>query len=75
MQPVLISRFLINLRQSGPSVEGESADGRVISISAVNFRMPTIQNVIGNMGEPLDHAVHEHLDEYEIPDGHPDNEL
>ncbi|KAJ3536623.1 hypothetical protein NM688_g6811 [Phlebia brevispora] len=48
---IMISRFLINLRQvdSTESIEAP----RFSQFSVPNFRVPTIPDIIGNLGEPL----------------------
>ncbi|KAJ3553445.1 hypothetical protein NM688_g3610 [Phlebia brevispora] len=50
---IVLSRFLINLRQvdSAPS----SSVVRSSQFSTPNFRVPSIPNIIGNLGEPLVH--------------------
>ena len=56
----VLSRFLINLRQAGASSTWESADEGSPDFSNVNFRMPTIQSVIGNIGGYLDDGLQDH---------------
>ncbi|PSS32235.1 hypothetical protein PHLCEN_2v2004 [Hermanssonia centrifuga] len=55
MQPILISRFLLNLRQVGsPEIDSQEAfDSR---FSVPRFRVPSLASIIGNMGEDLDHG-------------------
>lgn len=60
LTPILISRFLLNLRQLGTSeVEDSEHSGHRDSpsqhMSTVNFRLP--DSIVGNMGEPLEHGV------------------
>ncbi|KAF7798063.1 hypothetical protein EIP86_009276 [Pleurotus ostreatoroseus] len=65
LPPLLISRFLINLRQAGPSLIGES-DGKPdenVQRSTVIFRQPALQSIIGNMGGSLDDGLQDPLGE------------
>ncbi|THG94777.1 hypothetical protein EW026_g6758 [Hermanssonia centrifuga] len=55
LQPILISRFLLNLRQVG-SPEIDSQEAFSSQFSAPGFRVPTLASIIGNMGEDLDHG-------------------
>ncbi|KAJ3559718.1 hypothetical protein NM688_g174 [Phlebia brevispora] len=48
---LILSRFLINLRQVDTPNTSEVA--RLSRFSAVKFHMPSIPTVIGNLGEPL----------------------
>lgn len=67
MQPLLISRFLINLRGADESLVEHEIDTREPSQTAtVNFRIPTVQSVIGNIGEPLYDGIAEPLDDSTI---------
>ncbi|KAJ3547685.1 hypothetical protein NM688_g5375 [Phlebia brevispora] len=52
---VILSRFLINLRQVDAPESGSAA--RLSHFSLPNFRVPSIPSIIGNLGEPL--ADHE----------------
>ncbi|KAJ3541650.1 hypothetical protein NM688_g6055 [Phlebia brevispora] len=54
---ILISRFLINLRQAG-----HTDPGNVSHFSVSRFHLPTIASIIGDLGEPLAHGE-ENLDE------------
>ncbi|KAJ3558484.1 hypothetical protein NM688_g903 [Phlebia brevispora] len=58
---VVLSRFLINLRQ----VEnGETSHMSHFSrFSAPSFRVPTLPDIIGNLGEPLVNGDHDPIDE------------
>lgn len=51
LQPIMISRFLINLRQAAST--GGSGQRGASSFSVANFRIPSLNAVIGNMSEPL----------------------
>lgn len=54
LQAILISRFLLNLRQTEePATSHESHLSR---FSMPNFRMPTIASITGDMGNYLDHG-------------------
>ncbi|KAJ3526724.1 hypothetical protein NM688_g8225 [Phlebia brevispora] len=48
---IILSRFLINLRQINVPESGSAA--RFSHFSLPNFRMPSIPSIIGNLGEPL----------------------
>ncbi|THG94788.1 hypothetical protein EW026_g6748 [Hermanssonia centrifuga] len=55
LSPILVSRFLLNLRQLGePQNETQSHFNSRFSIPG--FRVPTLESVIGNMGADLDHG-------------------
>lgn len=59
VQPLLVSRFLINLRQADDRTNYMSTKLETVPVSAtVHFRTPTdtdtIGSVIGQMGRPLD---------------------
>ncbi|KAJ3536622.1 hypothetical protein NM688_g6812 [Phlebia brevispora] len=56
---IILSRFLINLRQVN-SADTESNDAaRFSQFSIPNFRVPTLPDIIGNLGEPLEFGNHE----------------
>lgn len=61
LQPILISRFLLNLRHADSPEDSTSRLARFPT--PLNFRAPTLQSIVGNMGEPLDHGYQE--DTYE----------
>ncbi|KAJ3528793.1 hypothetical protein NM688_g7946 [Phlebia brevispora] len=48
---IVLSRFLINLRQINAQESGSAA--RFSQFSPPNFRMPSISSIVGNLGEPL----------------------
>lgn len=54
MQPILISRFLINLREAGTPNMTDMP--RLSRFTVPNFQVPAIQTIVGNMGEPLEHG-------------------
>ena len=62
MPSILISRFIINLRQlddhenEGTAGTTTMPAGRFSQFSVPNFRIPTADDIVGNMGEPLDRA-------------------
>ncbi|KAJ3533945.1 hypothetical protein NM688_g7208 [Phlebia brevispora] len=56
VQPILISRFLINLRQLKEPSNRAAVNSHFSQFSVVNFSVPTIQTIVGNMGEPLQHG-------------------
>ncbi|THG96397.1 hypothetical protein EW026_g5432 [Hermanssonia centrifuga] len=53
LNPILISRFLLNLREAGQSDNQQSLS----SFSAPRFHVPTLPTLIGNMGEELNHSL------------------
>ncbi|PSR89006.1 hypothetical protein PHLCEN_2v4968, partial [Hermanssonia centrifuga] len=62
LTPILISRFLLNLRQLGePENETQSRFNSRVSIPG--FRVPTLESVVGNMGADLDHGPTKEVDE------------
>ena len=63
---VLLSRFIINLRQVDTPTTNASTNQHRSRISSPNFRVPTIDEVVGNLGEPLDFV------EYYVDDGEDD---
>ncbi|THG95011.1 hypothetical protein EW026_g6569 [Hermanssonia centrifuga] len=55
LQPILISRFLLNLRQVGsPEIDSQEAYNSQFSVPG--FRIPSLSSIVGNMGEDLDHG-------------------
>ncbi|THG95373.1 hypothetical protein EW026_g6270 [Hermanssonia centrifuga] len=55
LQPMLISRFLLNLHQVGsPEINSQEAFNSQFSVPA--FRVPSLASIVGNMGEDLDHG-------------------
>ncbi|THG93780.1 hypothetical protein EW026_g7554 [Hermanssonia centrifuga] len=56
MQPILISRFLLNLRQVG-SPEIDSQEAFHSQFSVPGFRVPSLASIVGNMGEDLEHSI------------------
>ena len=56
LTPILISRFILNLRSVSQSYEESSQDMTYNSrMSVPGFRVPTMASITGNMGEMLDH--------------------
>lgn len=51
---ILLSRFIINLRQADAPATNPSDNSPPSRFSIPNFRMPTLDDVVGNLGEPLD---------------------
>ncbi len=65
LQPILISRFLLNLRQVGASQDPQNTTVSRFSIPAL--RVPTLaSSAMGNMGEDLDHGYTGDVDEVEF---------
>ena len=56
LQTLLISRFLLNLRKSQ---EPPPLASRPSRITMSGFRLPTFPEIVGDIGQPLDHAVGE----------------
>lgn len=56
LEPILISRFLINLRQADTPEDSMHAS-HLSRFSTPNFRVPTLQSFVGNMGESLEHGT------------------
>lgn len=50
--PILISRFILNLRQVGNA--NQSAPSRPSGIASIIFRIS--DSIVGNMDQPLDHG-------------------
>lgn len=53
IQPILISRFLINLRRSAGTYDHATGS----DFSAPRFRTSVVATVVGDMGEPLQHGM------------------
>ena len=64
---ILLSRFIINLRQAGPS--STASDPFTSRHSTIAFRMRnlTMNDVVGNLGEPLEFV------EYRVDDDDDDD--
>ncbi len=58
LQPILVSRFLLNLRQI-TETEHEREDAYNSSFSIPRFRVPTLASILGNLGEDLVHSFAE----------------
>lgn len=58
LQPILISRFLINLRQVDSS-NNTTQMAHFSKFSMPNLRIATINDIVGNMGEELEHDPRE----------------
>ncbi|GJE99239.1 hypothetical protein PsYK624_154890 [Phanerochaete sordida] len=58
MPPLLVQRFMLNLRQHGSLSEEDDSEPRNGTCSGtLNFRSPTAQSdFLGNIGEPLVHG-------------------
>lgn len=70
LTPILLSRFIINLRQVDSPNTDTSANQHQSRFSMPNFRMPTMNDIVGNLGEPLDFDVEHRLDdEDDAPEG------
>ncbi|THG93194.1 hypothetical protein EW026_g7975, partial [Hermanssonia centrifuga] len=55
LQPILISRFLLNLRQVGsPEIDSQEAFNSQFSLPG--FRVPSLASIVRNMGEDLEHS-------------------
>ncbi|EKM56266.1 uncharacterized protein PHACADRAFT_207547 [Phanerochaete carnosa HHB-10118-sp] len=74
MPPLLVQRFILNLRQLNLGAMTESnSDARHFSRFSVNFRMPS--DLLGNIGEPLDHGQWEHIQEDSLSGVEPRNRV
>ncbi len=70
VEPILISRFLLNLRQVGEvDPVNNTQDALTSQFSVPGFRIPTLESIlmVGNMGEYLDHGPAE-MEDSEITD-------
>ncbi|THG96032.1 hypothetical protein EW026_g5719 [Hermanssonia centrifuga] len=54
--PILISRFLFNLRQVGEPAAESGNHQHITFSSRFTIRVPTLASIVGNMGEELDHG-------------------
>ena len=54
MQPIIISRFIINLRRA--DVPEDPTENGGVTFSAPNFCRPTADSIVGDMGGPLEHG-------------------
>ncbi|EKM49496.1 uncharacterized protein PHACADRAFT_214061 [Phanerochaete carnosa HHB-10118-sp] len=74
--PILVSRFLLNLRSSTEPGITDPSIPRLSELS-VQFATPNVSNVIGNIGAPLDYTQAEELirAEYEFPGDESDASL
>ncbi len=64
MEPVLITRFLLNLRQLGETDRcDDTQDASHLRLSSHMFRLTTLAIIVGNMGEDLDHSLSEEEEE------------
>ncbi len=62
LQPILISRFLLNLRDIGEA-ENETQGDFNSGYSVAGFRIPSLANMLGNMGQELDYGPLRALDD------------
>lgn len=52
--PIMLSRFLIHLREINRQENTSSSVGNLSRFSVPNFRVPTMDDVVGNLGDSLD---------------------
>ncbi|EKM56378.1 uncharacterized protein PHACADRAFT_207631 [Phanerochaete carnosa HHB-10118-sp] len=73
MPSVLVSRFMLNLRQLNRTAGENNSDARHFSRFSASFRMPP--DFLGNIGEPLDHSQSDRVidDGSDIPEGSQDS--
>ena len=64
----MLARFLINLRQLDASQSISRSNVHSSQISALNFRIPTSDDVVGNLGEPLEFSEYS-IDEDIVAEG------
>ncbi|PSR84295.1 hypothetical protein PHLCEN_2v5464 [Hermanssonia centrifuga] len=70
--PILIGRFLLNLRQLGETQSwNDTQDESRSRLSSHGVRLTTLASIIGNMGEDLDHGPSEDEDEERDDSGLP----
>lgn len=62
VQPVLVSRFLVNLRYADHP-ETQSEDARLSRFTIYRFCPITAPSAVGNMGEPLHCDLEEDIDD------------
>ena len=55
MSPILLSRFLLSLRQALDPQDTED-ETNISTISVFGFRAPTLKTIVGDMGEQLVYA-------------------
>lgn len=76
--PILISRFLLNLRQVTYGEQDVNIITRLLPFSTSQPRFRHEASVVGNLGEPLDHSLgvmlDDHFDNYEQPSRYQDEE-
>ncbi|EKM56299.1 uncharacterized protein PHACADRAFT_207577 [Phanerochaete carnosa HHB-10118-sp] len=60
MPPLLVQRFMLNLRQLNHTASQSSSDPQHFSRFSVSFRVPS--DLLGNIGEPLDHGQSERVE-------------
>ena len=57
IQAIIVNRFFINLRRVDTNRESlVSGVGQLSRHSVLNFRIPNIASIIGDMDQPLDHG-------------------
>ncbi|KAJ3556423.1 hypothetical protein NM688_g2035 [Phlebia brevispora] len=56
LTPILISRFILNLRDANESRKNSTEDAYDSRFSHPGFRVPTLPSFTDNMGEMLDHS-------------------
>lgn len=71
---LLLSRFIINLRQVDSPGTNTSTDQHPSRFSIPNFRVPTMDEVVGNLGEPLEFGEYRADAEDDAQDGAHANE-
>ncbi len=72
MEPILIGRFLLNLRRLGETQSrNDTQDESRSRLSSHGVRLTTLASIIGNMGEDLDHGASEDEDEERDDSGLP----
>ena len=57
LPPVLLSRFIINLRQVDSPSTNPSVNQRSSRFSIPNFHMPNMDDVVGNLGGCVHHPL------------------
>ncbi|EKM56281.1 uncharacterized protein PHACADRAFT_207561 [Phanerochaete carnosa HHB-10118-sp] len=72
MPPVLVQRFMLNLRQLSHASDEISSGNEHSSSRSVNFRLPS--DFLGNIGESLDHGQAERVQKYDGDDDDDDDD-
>ncbi|EKM60189.1 uncharacterized protein PHACADRAFT_246036 [Phanerochaete carnosa HHB-10118-sp] len=64
LPPLLVQRFILNLRQLGPATEASEPGFGAQHVSRLSLRFGVPSDFLGNIGESLDHGQSEHIEEH-----------